>query len=120
MAAAHNRVVALDRQGALHGINAQNGQRQWVYDANGKADGIGSAGPVIAGKTVYATIIEKTSNILPSAFVCAIDLLSGKLLWRIGTVLKEDDSERASWYCPPAIHEGLLYVQSGLGIYAFK
>ena len=119
VAAAHNRVVALDRQAALHGIDAQNGQRQWVYDANGKADGIGSAGPVIAGKTVYATIIEKTSDILPSAFACAIDLLSGKLLWRIGA-LKEDDSERASWYCPPAIHEGLLYVQSGLGIYAFK
>lgn len=81
-------VVAKDCQGRVHGIDARQGKRLWVYDLNGKADSMGNGGPAIAGGTVVVVTVEYDKDEWHT-FVEALDLKTGERLWRWGGPLSK-------------------------------
>ncbi len=116
IAIADDRVVTR-ADGKLVALAKSSGKVLWQF-ANDDPYGIGCSSPVIAGDVVLSVLVTKASTM--KAFH-AVDLASGKELWRHTKFpLRKDEEASLSWYCTPWVaDDGTIFVQAS-GIQALR
>jgi outer membrane protein assembly factor BamB len=89
-----------DSEGVLHALDPATGKEKWHCDAQpGQFTG---AAPALDDTTAYLDCGRGNANFHPARSVAAIELATGKLLWKTEGAMGE--------ISPPALADGVVYV----------
>jgi len=102
--------------GKLTSFALATGKKQWAVGLD-KPYSIGSCGPAVGGGVAVCILIDDNTD---KRALVAVDVATGKQLWKRDAMETTDDKEPFSWYCTPAIgSDGTIFVQA-YGLHALK
>ncbi len=115
IAIAADRVLARV-EGKLVAFDKAKGKRLWAVGTK-KPYPIGGASPIIAGDVALCILVDDKSE---EPILHAVDLASGKVLWKRDEFPNGKEAAPLSFYCTPAVGaDGTVFVQA-YGLHALR
>lgn len=102
--------------GKLTSFALATGKKQWAVGL-AKPYPIGSCGPAVGGGVAVCILVDDDTD---KRALVAVDVATGKQLWKRDAMESKDGKEPFSWDCTPAIgSDGTIFVQA-YGLHALK